>query len=88
MGPEQASGLQKNMVKYTQERAHRKGFFNWHAELRVPTDHGEATAWMLEGDPAGNTRGLWRNQLAVLTSEEEEAEAMDSEKRYVREVVA
>jgi len=88
MGPEQVSGLQKNMVKYTQERAHRRGFFNWHAELRVPTEHGEATAWMLEGDPAGNTRGLWRNQLAVLTSEEEEAEAMDAEKRYVREVVA
>merc|ERR1719375_1053677 len=55
MGPEQVSGLQKNMVKYTQERAHRRGFFNWHAEL---------------------------------TSEEEEAEAMDAEKRYVREVVA
>ena len=88
MGPEQASGLQKNMVKYTQERAHAKGFFNWHAELRVPTDQGEATAWMFEGDPAGNTRGLWRNQLAVLNSEEEEAAAMQAEKRYVREVVA
>ena len=87
LGPKRWSGVAKNMEKYTQKETYKPGFFNYHAQIKVPTESGEATAWMCEEDPSGNSAGLWRIQLGIESSREEYEAQIDEEKRYLLEVI-